>query len=255
MNLDWMDGAIREAVKHFWLVRDGGVGVRAGKTLDPFVDIITKTVTESGLPNAKAYTGRNSSQLPGFFRPHKSWDVVVINDGKLIAAVEFKSQVGSIGNNFNNRTEEVLGSALDLQTAIEEDAFEDATSIFTGYLIVVEKSASTLKTPNINMDYFPVMKGFLHDEGQRDYAYKKDTSGKFTRVKGISYLSRYDLMCRRLVAKKLYTATAVVAVPNENHDAGHFENLSAETSIKTFLTRLSAHCEVVAEIDRQKAQQ
>jgi hypothetical protein len=47
----------------------------------------------------------------------------------------------------------------------------------------------------------------------------------------------------------------VVAVPNENHDAGHFENLSAETSIKTFLTRLSAHCEVVAEIDRQKAQQ
>ena len=29
----------------------------------------------------------------------------------LVAAVEFKSQVGSIGNNFNNRTEEALGNA------------------------------------------------------------------------------------------------------------------------------------------------
>lgn len=255
MNLEWMDQAIKEAIRHFWRVRDGGEGVRTGKTLDPFIDIITRTVNESGLPNAGAYTGRNSSQLPGFFRPHKSWDVVIINDGKLIAAVEFKSQVGSIGNNFNNRTEEVLGSALDLQTAIEEDAFEDATSIFTGYLIVVEKSASTLKKPSVNMDFFPVMKGFLANEAVRGDQYKKRENGTFPKVQGISYLSRYDVMCKRLVAKKLYTATAVVAVPNANHDVGDYENLSPETSIKTFLTRLAAHCEVVAEINKQKDQQ
>lgn len=80
-------------------------------------------------------------------------------------------------------------------------------------------------------------------------------NGKFPKVQGISYLSRYDVMCKRLVAKKLYTATAVVAVPNESHDVGNYENLSPETSIKTFLTRLLAHCEVVAEINRQKDQQ
>jgi len=146
----------------------------------------------------------------------------------------------------------VLGSALDLQTAIEEEAFDDASTIFTGYIIVVEKGSDTLKTPKINMTLFPVMKGFLLDETLRDGIYKKQKDGTFNRVEGISYLSRYDLMCKRLVAKKLYSATAVVAVPNKNHSAGDYENLSPETSIETFLTRLTAHCEVVAAINKQK---
>ena len=57
-------------------------------------------------------------QLPGFFRPTKEWDLVVVKNGHLIAAIEAKSQVGpSFGNNFNNRTEEAMGSALDIWTA------------------------------------------------------------------------------------------------------------------------------------------
>jgi hypothetical protein len=45
--------------------------------------------------------------LPGYFRPTKLWDVLVIHDKRLLAAIELKSQVGpSFGNNFNNRTEE-----------------------------------------------------------------------------------------------------------------------------------------------------
>ncbi len=41
----------------------------------------------------------------------KKWDLLVV-EGCLIAAIEFKSQVGSFGNNYNNRTEEALGSQL-----------------------------------------------------------------------------------------------------------------------------------------------
>ena len=56
--------------------------------------------------------------LPGFFRAAKLWDLVVINDGQLIAALEFKSQAGpSLGNNFNNRAEEAIRSAHDLRMA------------------------------------------------------------------------------------------------------------------------------------------
>ena len=54
-------------------------------------------------------------ELPGFFRPTKEWDLLVVKDGHLIAVIEAKSQVGpSLGNNFNNRTEEAMGSAIDL---------------------------------------------------------------------------------------------------------------------------------------------
>ncbi|TCM33223.1 PaeR7I family type II restriction endonuclease [Kribbella sp. VKM Ac-2568] len=51
--------------------------------------------------------------LPGFYRRAKEWDIVTYR-GILVAAVECKSQVGSFGNNFNNRTEEAIGNAVSI---------------------------------------------------------------------------------------------------------------------------------------------
>ena len=92
-----------------------------------------------------------ASQLPGYFRPHKSWDLVAISNGRLIAAIELKSQVGSIGNNFNNRTEEVLGSGVDLHTAIEESVHMIALSILSGsHLSLTEETIKLLKKNKIS---------------------------------------------------------------------------------------------------------
>ncbi len=57
--------------------------------------------------------------LPGFYRRAKNWDIVVTFENTLVAAIECKSQVGSFGNNFNNRTEEAIGNAVDLWRAYE----------------------------------------------------------------------------------------------------------------------------------------
>ena len=79
------------------------------------------------------------SCLPGYFRPTKLWDLLVINEGRLIAALEFKSQVGpSFGNNFNNRTEEAIGTAHDLWTAYREGAFGKQPRPFVGWMMMVE---------------------------------------------------------------------------------------------------------------------
>ncbi|MEE4605477.1 MAG: PaeR7I family type II restriction endonuclease, partial [Desulfobacteraceae bacterium] len=77
--------------------------------------------------------------MPGYFRPTKLWDLLVMNEGRLVAALEFKSQVGpSFGNNFNNRTEEALGTAHDLWTAYREGAFGEQTRPFVGWLMLLE---------------------------------------------------------------------------------------------------------------------
>ncbi len=87
--------------------------VTGGKQMDGFVELLAKVATDMGVPQNCIYTKRN--QLPGYFRPTKDWDFLIVSPtNKLIAAIEFKSQVGSFGNNFNNRTEEALGSAVDL---------------------------------------------------------------------------------------------------------------------------------------------
>jgi hypothetical protein len=249
MPFDWLNGDVKSAVKHFWSKRDGGAGVLSGKTLDPFLDIIEKVIKNSGLPNAQVFTSKTESQLPGYFRPHKAWDIVVINEGKLIAVCELKSQVGSIGNNFNNRSEEVLGSSFDLQTAIQEDAFEDNPDIFTGYLILVEDSEKTKATPSIRMKYFPVMKGFLLDEKTRGKSYKM-TDGKFPSATGISYMDRYDFLCKRLMIKKLYTATALIPIDPSN--IGNYRSISPETSHESFFTKLSSHCRLIESYGKQE---
>jgi hypothetical protein len=244
-----MSNIICDAVRNFWNVRSGGSGVLGGKTLDGFIDIINEVITSSGLRDIEIHTGKNSSQLPGYFRPHKSWDVVATSRGRLIAAIELKSQVGSIGNNFNNRTEEVLGSGTDLHTAIEERAFGDDAEIFTGYLILVEDSETSRSSPAVNMNYFPVMAGFLADEGIRETTYQPDSSGKYPRVQGISYLDRYDLLCKRLVLRNIYTATALVVANPDQAGTGEYRNITPQTSINTFLTRLANHCHIIASYD------
>lgn len=145
----------------------------------------------------------------------------------------------------------VLGSATDLKAAIEENAFGLDADIFTGYLILVEKSSESMATPMVRMNYFQVMPGFLLNEADRETKYVKNATGKYAQLPGISYLDRYDVMCKRLMLKGLYTGASVVAVPNEDHHLGRYEAVSPETSIITFLTKLQGHCQTAAAIARQ----
>ena len=92
--------------------------------MDGFVALIMDLVKGNGVGHADIHRDRAVVTLPGYFRPTKLWDLVVIYEGRLVAAIELKSQVGpSFGNNFNNRTEEAIGTAHDFWTAYREGAF------------------------------------------------------------------------------------------------------------------------------------
>ena len=120
--------------------------------MDGFVFLFAKIVQGEGIPSA-AIDVRDTT-LPGYFRPEKDWDVVVIVEGRLIASVEFKSHIGpSFGNNFNNRVEEALGNATDLNTAYREGAFHPSTKPWLGYMMLLEEhdkstSAVRLRDPS-----------------------------------------------------------------------------------------------------------
>ncbi len=111
MSLDlanYQNGA-REAVKAFWGNREAArqkqiesgkadqgerAGVTAGKNMDGFLALAKNVVQLNGLAQAEICLQRRVLTLPGFFRPTKLWDMLVINEGRLVAAIEFKSQVG-----------------------------------------------------------------------------------------------------------------------------------------------------------------
>ena len=246
LNLEGYDNRVAEAVKSFWIVRDRE-GVRGGKTLDAFVDLLTWVVHGHGLPDAIVLTGRNA-QLPGFFRPTKSWDVLIMNQGTLIAAIKLKSIADSFGKNANNRNEEALGSGVDIKEAFEENAFEGLVRLFTGYLILVEDCEETHASVQIQIKHFRAMKEFTLNPDVRNKVYVRNIKGDFPSINGVSYMNRFDILCRRLMQKNLYTAASVIKSPRSAIKNGEYSDVTRETSIKAFLASLASHAETIAAI-------
>ncbi len=244
MALDLVDyeQKAHKAVKTFWRNRkaakqkqiesgkaDQGerAGVTSGKNMDGFMALILDIVRANGLAHAQIHQKRAVLTLPGYFRPTKLWDLLVIHKGELIAAIELKSQVGpSFGNNFNNRTEEAIGTAHDLWTAYREEAFGKQPRPFVGWLIMVEEAPESKSPVRDSSPHFPVFEEF----------------------KGASYLKRYDLLCQKLVQEQLYTIAALITSPRSAAKTGKFSELSAMTGLKTFVTALAGH--VAAEAAR-----
>ncbi|MGX9512546.1 PaeR7I family type II restriction endonuclease, partial [Pseudomonas aeruginosa] len=63
----------------------------------------------------------------------------------------------------------------------------------------------------------------------------------FEEFKGASYLTRYDLLCQRLVQEQLYTTAAVIAAERSAVDTGDFTEQSSMTSLKTIVSALAGH--------------
>ena len=237
MPLDLVDyeNKTRETVKAFWGNREAArqkqiesgradqgerAGVTAGKNMDGFLALVLDIIKANGLAHAEIHRKKAMLTLPGYFRPTKLWDLLVIHKGELIAAIELKSQVGpSFGNNFNNRTEEAIGTAHDLWTAFREEAFGKQPRPFVGWLMMVEDAPSSRSPVRDSSPHFPVFEEF----------------------KGASYLQRYDLLCQRLVQEQLYTTAAVIAAERSAVDTGDFTELSSMTNLKAFVTSLAGH--------------
>jgi hypothetical protein len=202
-------------------------GVTAGKNMDGFLALIIDIVKANGLRGATIHEQRAVLTLPGYFRPTKLWDVLVTQENRLVAAIELKSQVGpSFGNNFNNRTEEAIGTAHDLWTAYREDAFGKQPRPFVGWMMMVEDAPESRRPVTDRSPHFPVFKEF----------------------QGASYLKRYDILCQRLVQEQLYTSACVLASPRTAATTGDYTQLSELTGLKTFVTTLAGH--IAAEAAR-----
>ena len=131
-----LEKRLREAIRHFWMTRetqaqkqgaktgarDAGfrTAVTGGRQMDGFISLVRDYLCENGLPKTHVFCERHV-ELPGWYRPEKKWDLLVVADALFLAGIEFKSQVGSFGNNYNNRTEEAIGSATDIWGLIAKE--------------------------------------------------------------------------------------------------------------------------------------
>ena len=211
------------AVKAFWGARDeqaerqlsqGKVdagtrgAVTGGKHLDKVADLVAQILVDAGLelPRPK--------RLPGYYRRSKNWDVVSMYGRAIGAVVELKSQVGSIGNNANNRIEEMIGQSVDLWKAVREDLMGPIPPWFGYFMLVEESSISTRKTSSQGMHPYP-------------------EDGIFNNT---SYLDRYAIALKRLRHERDMDQVCLVASSRD----GSYHYPDSTMSFQAFAASLHA---------------
>lgn len=216
---------VQSAIQLFWNIRNKQTvkntqdignrsAVTGGKQLDGFIELLRTIAIDIGIPENCIFTKGN--HIPGYFRPTKDWDLLIISPNKkLISVVEFKSQVGSFGNNFNNRTEEALGSAVDFWTAFRENVYPNQAAPWLGYLMLVEKSEKSTKPVRVSEPYFTVLSEF----------------------QGRSYLDRYQLLCKKLMLERHYSQCCLLWTKSDFS----YGNVADEISIETFIQSFVGH--------------
>ncbi len=245
---DNFDDLVRQAVQFFWSSRAGGSKTQegsrgkviSGKNMDGFLEIVQSVARHCGIPDAAVFTtGRAKLTLPGYYRPIKNWDVVILHRHRLISVLEFKSQVGSFGNNFNNRSEEVIGNAADLWVASQKGTYlptrhrrsrgddtTDPRAPFLGYLMLLQDCEKSTRPVRVASPHYPLFPGF-------DAA---------------SYADRYKILCERLMEQHLYGAASLLLTPEPDCiAAASWRSLSEATNVRNLFTQLAASLHAAAQ--------
>lgn len=221
---------VAEAIQDFWRSRrgqgerqrlagkvDAGTrgNVTGGKHLDSLATLIAQVLLDHGL------TISNSTTLPGWYRRNKNWDIVALYGGHLAGIVELKSQVGSIGNNANNRIEEMVGQSVDILKAARENLLGGLPSWF-GYVMVIEDSAQAHAVST--------------QRGREMAGYSADPI-----FRGTSYIDRYRIAFERLqTEKELDAGLLIVTSPT-----GEYRYPTQVCSFEAFAAAIAARAAIV----------
>lgn len=232
---DFTSKLARRAIKRFWQVRemqatkqknsgkaDQGFrgAVTGGAQMNGFIEALEELARIAGVPEQAVYTKSRFLELPGYFRPTKEWDLLIVQEGVLLAAVEAKSQIGpSFGNNFNNRTEEAMGSALDLWTAFRENAFKKTVRPWLGYMFLLEDCAQSQRPVSVREPHFEV----------------------FPEYREASYAKRYEIFCKKLVLERHYDATTFLLSKQGEGLKGKYAEPCEDIGFHRFASALVAH--------------
>jgi Restriction endonuclease XhoI len=162
--------------------------VRGGGQFNPLINLISRFFTDAGYPLESVGVKRGQVTLPGFFRPNKQWDLVVVYREVLVAAIEMKALgAPSFGNNYNNRVEEAIGNSADIARAYRE-GFTGPEKPWLGYFYLMHDHPKSRSPVGIDQGPFPVEELWV----------------------GRSYQERYEIGAARLVEEGFYNSICYV---------------------------------------------
>lgn len=138
-----------------------------------FEELLVEEIHRAGIYEVAVSRNRGAT-LAGYYRPSKSWDLLVTHHDNPLLAVEFKSMEGSEGKNLNNRADEMFGVAEDAKQAGEHGILP--ATLRRAFVFIMESN------PASNLPRRGVL---AHGTPDASFA-------------GLSYLQRMALMLERM---------------------------------------------------------
>jgi hypothetical protein len=222
---------VRAAVGSYWNVRQSqaeqsralGVlnpGLRAevtgGRHLDDLQALLVRVFVDAGIPTHLMDVKKRP--IAGFFRRDKSWDIVVMVADRVVGIIELKSMAGPVGGkNFNNRTDEALGQATDVLTAVKRGLIATPLRPWLGYFMLIEDNEA-FNTP----------------VKARRPVWDPDPA-----FDGSSYAQRFEIFFDRMVREQLLDATCLVLARKSD---GRVRYLSNTLSFQSFAAAIHGRC-------------
>ena len=200
--------------------QEGNRGIMiGGGAMDGFASAARTVALSAGVPESDIIISRSAQDkratLPGFFRPSKNFDFVIIHDQIPVVALEFKSINSSFGNNMNNRADEAIGQGTDLNAMYDSNGIPEG-EFFSGYILcMADNEGSNTATREITLPLISLN----------------------VEMNGLSYQGRGDAMCLRLEEQSIWTCTSFLSSDLSECD-GDYTVHSPENSPTRFLQRL-----------------
>lgn len=183
----------------------------SGKHLDKVLEVIVDNLKEGGYSEEDLIWKGKKPTIPGWFRPSKCWDLLVMDGDSLLVAVELKSISSSYGNNANNRAEEALGSARDAEHAFKNNLLSPQTTPPEyGFAIIIRDCDGSRKRVRLEKAIRPTDPVF----------------------NGTSYLDRLTITARRLLSEGIYQAVWVAYVNVEENYVEEDPELTYESFLE-----------------------
>ena len=175
-------------------------------------------------PSQGSYLLREIHRAPGLVSAGEKVGPAGRIGWQLLAGIEFKSQVGSFGNNYNNRTEEAIGSATDIWAAYREGAFKPSARPWLGYLMLLEEAPRSSPPVRAREPHFKV----------------------FPEFKEASYAKRYEILLTKLVRERLYDSACFLLSDSERPER-KIQEPAAELNFEKFMASLLGRAVSVAK--------
>lgn len=226
--------AVQQAVEEFWSKRQAqmdkledqgkaGGAARANGHMDGFTGLVAQEFISAGVP--RECIKRGQPYLPCYYRVRKQWDLAIVWQGILVAAIEFKSQVGSVAKNMNNRFEEALGTATDTHAAHAKNETYGEVPPWLGYVFVLQETPETEQKGRATKALFPTDSIF----------------------EGMSYSERYQEMVKRFIGERVYQAGWFVSTKVTDEGIVYNEPL-ATAAAETFAVQIRGQVNYVRTV-------